>query len=201
MGGRKGIQPVKMNAEVLPWLSAWSKMQMICIWSSWCHCHPLISCSSKIQNGLPFWNRLTQVVLKKRPLNGCSSTSYKYGARKIYPKTCHKIILWQKLSCHKTILRHILSKFAKYVLGYRKIWRITIESMTFAYNFVYVTGTRTHFTRSFQCQKSLRGLLGSSLVPARTCTSTSTMLPLMLSHLCGNLSAALVSCSTVYPYL
>ena len=43
-----------------------------CIWSSWCHCHPIISCCSKIQNGLPFWCRLTQVVLEKRLLNGCS---------------------------------------------------------------------------------------------------------------------------------
>jgi len=34
--------------------------------------HPIISCSSKIQNGLPFWCRLIQVVLEKRPLNGCS---------------------------------------------------------------------------------------------------------------------------------
>jgi len=30
-------------------------------------------CSSKIQNGLPFWCRLTQVVLEKKLLNGCSS--------------------------------------------------------------------------------------------------------------------------------
>ena len=33
------------------------------------------SCSSKIQNGLPYWCRLTQVVLEKWPLNGCSSNS------------------------------------------------------------------------------------------------------------------------------
>jgi len=39
---------------------------------SWCHCHQIISCFSKIQNGLPFWCRLTQVILKKRPLNRCS---------------------------------------------------------------------------------------------------------------------------------
>ena len=51
---------------MLAWLSVWSKMQVICIWCSWCHCHPIISCSSKIQNGLPFWCRLTQVVLEKR---------------------------------------------------------------------------------------------------------------------------------------
>jgi len=46
---------------------------MICIWSSWCHCHLIISCSSKIQNSLPFWCQFTRVVLEKRPLNGCSS--------------------------------------------------------------------------------------------------------------------------------
>jgi len=36
---------------------------------------------------------------------------------KIYLKTCHKIILWQTLRCHKMmILRHILSQFTKLVL-------------------------------------------------------------------------------------
>ena len=30
---------------------------------------PIISCFSKIQNGLPFWCQLTEVVLEKRPLN------------------------------------------------------------------------------------------------------------------------------------
>jgi len=29
------------------------------------------SCFSKIQIGLPFWYRLTRVVLEKGPLNGC----------------------------------------------------------------------------------------------------------------------------------
>jgi len=40
-----------------------SEVQMICIWSSWCHCLPIISCFIKIQNSLPFWCWLTQVVL------------------------------------------------------------------------------------------------------------------------------------------
>jgi len=44
----------KLSGEVLAWLSVWSEVQMICIWSSWCHCHPIISCSSKIQNCLTF---------------------------------------------------------------------------------------------------------------------------------------------------
>ena len=65
----------KLSGEVLAWLSIWNEIQMICIWSSWCHCHRVISCSSKIQNGLPFWCRLIQVVLDKRPLNRCSSSS------------------------------------------------------------------------------------------------------------------------------
>ena len=66
---------------------------MICIWSSWCHCHPIISCSSKIRNGLPFWCRLTQVVLEKRPLNGCSSSSS--NSSKVACEQVVKII-WHK---------------------------------------------------------------------------------------------------------
>jgi len=44
-----------LRDEVLAaWLSVWSKVQMICIWTSWCHCYPIISCFIKIQNGLTF---------------------------------------------------------------------------------------------------------------------------------------------------
>jgi len=42
----------KNSNEVLAWLSVWSKVQMLCIWSSWCHCHPIFSCFIKIQTGL-----------------------------------------------------------------------------------------------------------------------------------------------------
>jgi len=65
--GRQEGHPAckKLSGGVLAWLSVWSEVQMICIWSSWCHCHPVISCSGKIQNGLPFWCRHTQVVLEK----------------------------------------------------------------------------------------------------------------------------------------
>ena len=86
LGGRKGIRPV------------WSKVQT-CIWPSWCHCHSqsLASVKSRVvllvflvpaDLGSPgkravkrvcvcvcvcvcYW--LTQVVLEKRPLNGCFS--------------------------------------------------------------------------------------------------------------------------------
>jgi len=42
------------NDEVLAWLSVWSEVQMIWRWSSWCHCHPIMSCFIKIQHGLIF---------------------------------------------------------------------------------------------------------------------------------------------------
>jgi len=74
LGGRKCIRPVK---TWVAWLSVWSEVQMICIWSSWCHCHLTISCFIKIQNSLPFWCRLTQVFLEKRPLNRCSVVVYR----------------------------------------------------------------------------------------------------------------------------
>jgi len=54
-GRASGLQ--KLSNEVMAWLSVCSlccKVQMIFIWSSWCHCHPVISCFIKIQRGLTF---------------------------------------------------------------------------------------------------------------------------------------------------
>ena len=64
-----------LSDEVLMWLSVCSEAQIVCIWSSWRHCHPktpspLALFKSRLV--LPFWYRLTQVVLENRPLNGCS---------------------------------------------------------------------------------------------------------------------------------
>jgi len=53
VGSQKG-HPACKKWWGLAWLSVWSVVQIICIWSSWCHCHPIISCSRKIKNGLPF---------------------------------------------------------------------------------------------------------------------------------------------------
>jgi len=52
----KSIWPVKIDwrGAVLLWLSIGSEMQMICMWFSQCHCHPIISCFLKIQNGFTF---------------------------------------------------------------------------------------------------------------------------------------------------
>jgi len=63
---------------VLVWLSVWSKVQVVCIWSSRCHCRrttPSSLDSFKSRLVLPFWYRFTQIVLENRSLNGCNSNS------------------------------------------------------------------------------------------------------------------------------
>ena len=65
---------------MLVWLSVWSEVQIVCIWSSWCHCFsktPSSLDSFKSRLVLPFWYHLTQVVVEKRPLNGCISSKGK----------------------------------------------------------------------------------------------------------------------------
>jgi len=65
----------KLSDQLLVWLSVQNEVQIICIWSSWCHCIPKTPpCLASFIPGLvlPFSYRLTQVVLEKRPLNGCS---------------------------------------------------------------------------------------------------------------------------------
>jgi len=59
-----------LSGGVLAWLSVWSEVQT-CIFSSWCLCHSLSLASVKSRLVLPFWYRLTWVVLEKGPLNGC----------------------------------------------------------------------------------------------------------------------------------
>ena len=71
LGDRKGTRPVKkLSGGVRAWLSVWSELQT-CIRPSWFHCHSLSLASVKSRLVLPFWYRLTRVVLEKGPLNGC----------------------------------------------------------------------------------------------------------------------------------
>jgi len=56
----------KLSSGVLAWLSIWSEMQIVCIRPSWCHCHSLSLCFSKIQIGLPLCYWLTHVVPGQR---------------------------------------------------------------------------------------------------------------------------------------
>ena len=59
-----------LSSGVLAWLSVWSWAKTS-IWPSWCHCHSLSLASVKSRLALPFWYRLTWVVLDDGPLNGC----------------------------------------------------------------------------------------------------------------------------------
>ena len=70
--GRQERHPAykKLSGGVLVWLSVWSEVQT-CIWPSGCHCHSLSLASVKSRLVLPFWYRLTRVVLVKGPLNVC----------------------------------------------------------------------------------------------------------------------------------
>jgi len=70
--GRQEWHPVckKLSGRVLAWLSVCSDVQT-CIWPSWCYRHSLSLASVKSRLVLPFWYRLTWVVLEKGPLNGC----------------------------------------------------------------------------------------------------------------------------------
>ena len=68
-----------MSDEVLVWLSVWSEVQIVCVWSGWCHCHPKTPsylASNKSRLVLPIWYQLTRLTWEKRPLNRCSSSSY-----------------------------------------------------------------------------------------------------------------------------
>ena len=69
------------SVGVLAWLSIWSKVQT-CIWPSWCHCHSLSLASVTSRLVLPFWYRLTEVVLDKWPLNGCVCVWYLFAGQR-----------------------------------------------------------------------------------------------------------------------
>ena len=54
---RKSIWPVKNLSDkvlAMAWSSVWSEVQMTCIWSSWCHCYPIMSASAKSRMVYPF---------------------------------------------------------------------------------------------------------------------------------------------------
>ena len=66
VGWQEG-HPARKNLsdEVLAWLSVWSEVQMICKWSSWCHCHPIIFASVKSRMVCPSGTSLPRLCWKK----------------------------------------------------------------------------------------------------------------------------------------
>jgi len=82
------------------YLSRTRPAETVSIWYSWCHCHPktpLPLASFKSRKVLAFWYLLTQVVLEKRPLNGCSSSSDKMHWKE------HKNITVMRSHCAKDV--------------------------------------------------------------------------------------------------
>ena len=76
VGWQEGHPACKnLSGGVLAWLSVWSEVQT-CIWPSWRHCHSLFLASVKSRLVLPFWYRLTCVVLDKGPLTGVCNRYY-----------------------------------------------------------------------------------------------------------------------------
>jgi len=99
----------KLSDWVLVWLCVWIEVHIVCIWFSWCHCHPKTPSSLatfKSRLVLPFWYRLTQVVLEKRPLKGCSSSSSSFSVfGPHHPNAAHRrnpfLCLSTRMSCGK----------------------------------------------------------------------------------------------------
>jgi len=56
----KSIPPVRNRVMKCWLLFLCSKVQMIGIWSSWCHCHPIICCFITIWFSSPFWCHLLE---------------------------------------------------------------------------------------------------------------------------------------------
>ena len=76
VGWQEGHSACKqLSGGMLAWLSVWSEMQT-CIWPSWCHWHSLSLASVKSRLVLPFWYRLTRVVVDKGSLNGCVCVTF-----------------------------------------------------------------------------------------------------------------------------
>jgi len=77
---------------------------MICIWSSHCHQSSLASLKSRMV--LPFWCRLTQVAVEKRPLNGCSSSNkVKPVSRSVIVKVVKKVDFGVNNVTHNLLVR------------------------------------------------------------------------------------------------
>jgi len=114
---------------------------------------------------------------------------------KIYLKTCHQIILWQKLRCHKMLSRHILSQFTKFVWGGLKYsqdmmhCRSHYDISLFRF-WLCIWYSHTHFTRSFRC-------LPTSVPPFDQAHNTAINVT-SSGRRDGSLSALLIGCSTTH---
>jgi len=114
---------LKLSDEVLMWLSVWSEVRIVCIWSSWCHCHPQTPSSlASLKSRLvwPFRYQLTQGVLEKRPLNGCSSSSSSSSIVEFSTSTW-LLDIWTKYSLYDVVCDASCTLFALYSRLYNRL--------------------------------------------------------------------------------
>jgi len=99
------MQPVKLTDEVLERLPAWSHVQMISIWSSYCHCYPIVSCFIKIQFVLTFLVPAYPGCLGKeaaKRVSVCLSVCTALISRQPFVKRfalCYRDVVLSVLSC------------------------------------------------------------------------------------------------------
>ena len=107
VGRQKGHSACKkLSGVVLAWLSVWREVQT-CIWPNWCHCHSSLSLASvKSRLVLPFWYRLTWVVLEKWPLNRCVCVSVVSDCRMLISRFHERSGAW---TCWRWITQCILA--------------------------------------------------------------------------------------------
>jgi len=119
---------------------------------------------------------------------------------KIYLKTCHQIILWQKLRCHKMLSWHILSQFTKFVWGGLKY----SQDMMHCCSHYDVSLFRFRLCIWYRQPYPFYSFVP---LPAHTCTSIrpsaqhfhNTAINVTSSgRRDGNLSAVLIACSTTH---
>ena len=102
--GRQEEHPACKNWLMMCWCGCLSGARcglFLVIWSSWCHCRPKTPsslASFKPRLVLPFWYRLTQVVLENGPLNGCKLNSSTYSYVSVY------FCRWNNVRCKDLLI-------------------------------------------------------------------------------------------------
>ena len=135
--GRQEGHPAckKQSGGLLVWLSVWSEVQT-CIWPSWCHCHSLSLAPIKSRLVLPFWYRLTQVVLEKRPLNGCCCCYTEIVCLHLLPVSSSVFMVTISRPCLRFIILQdtIAYEIANYKMRATKIVTTVAELQLYTYN-------------------------------------------------------------------
>jgi len=86
IGLEEHLAIIKLDDEVLAWLSVWSEEQMICIWSSYSHCHKqlLNVCLSMLLAGVCM--QIFQKVPQRKPSVATTSLKMQTLQTSIKPK-------------------------------------------------------------------------------------------------------------------